>query len=61
MGWRIWNGNIIIDYFSFKTLYWISDVSLVSACNAELCNNWRLYTFVVAGTLFLFLKKSITI
>jgi hypothetical protein len=43
--------------FSFKALCWISDVSLVSACNAELCNNWRQYTFIEDGTLFLFLKN----
>jgi hypothetical protein len=33
------NRSIIIDYFSFKPLCWISDVSLISTCNAELCNN----------------------
>jgi hypothetical protein len=48
------NESIIIDYFSFKTLCWISDVSLISACNTELCNNLEAVYFCRGRNIILF-------
>jgi hypothetical protein len=55
------NGSTISDYFSFFSFCFVKDVSFVSACNAEFCNNLEAVYFCRGRNFIPFSKKMLGI